>query len=156
MHALYVWYDGKNISNWGIYKTTLQTDQELDEATIELDKDYGVTIDLDTDTETSDMIEEQMKQLNVGQKYMTTKDFRMQEYEKDKESLQDLLDNNPLARKAYVMKYHLDPTNLGPMATRTHRDLPDNVFTDDPYEQKEYDVYQGSLGKDFKSIKDFR
>ena len=156
MHALYVWYDGKNISNWGIYKTTLQTDQELDEATIELDKDYGVTIDLDTDTETSDMIEEQMKQLNVGQKYMTTKDFRMQEYEKDKESLQDLLDNNPLARKAYVMKYHLDPTNLGPMATRTHRDLPDNVFTDDPYEQKEYDVYQGSLGKDFKGIKDFR
>ena len=156
MQALYVWYDGKNLSNWGIYKTTIQTDQELDEATIEIDKDYGETIDLDVDTETSDMIDEQMKQLNIGQKYMTAREFRIQEYEKDKQSLQDLLDNDQLARKAYVTKYHLDPTNLGPLATRTHRDLPDSVFIDDPYNQKEYDTYQGSLGSDFKNITNVR
>jgi hypothetical protein len=87
---------------------------------------------------------------------MTVRDFKLKEYEKDQKTLQDLLDNDPIARKAYVTQYHLDPENLGPMATRTHRDIPDNVFIDDPYEQKEYDVYQGSLGSSFKNISDFR
>jgi hypothetical protein len=157
MQALYVWYDGQNLANFGIYKTTLQTDQELDEATIELDHDYGETIDLNVDSSVSDSIEEQYKHLGINNtKYMTVRDFKLKEYEKDQKTLQDLLDNDPIARKAYVTQYHLDPENLGPMATRTHRDIPDNVFIDDPYEQKEYDVYQGSLGSSFKNISDFR
>jgi hypothetical protein len=157
MQALYVWYDGQQLSNWGIYKTTIQTDQELDEATIELDRDYGETIDLDTDSRITDIINEQYKQMGIGKvKYMTMSDFRKQEYEKDQKTLQDLLDNDPIARKAYITQYHLDPENLGPMATRTHKDMPDSMFIDDPYEDKDYDVFQGSLGKDFKNISDFR
>jgi hypothetical protein len=155
MQALYVWYDGQSISNWGIYKTTLQTDQELDEATIELDHDYGVTLDLNMDSKVSDSIEEQLKQIG-SVKFMTMADFKKKEYEKDQKTLQDLLDNDPLARKAYITQYHLDPENLGPMATRPYRDMPDSLYMDDPYEEKEYDVYQGSLGSKFKNISDFR
>ena len=151
MLALYVWYDGENLAKYGVYKTTIKTDQELDEATIDIEGDGGVTIDLDVDSKASELANEQLKQLgNI--KYMDERSFRIKEYEKDQEALRNLLENDINARKAYVMKYHLDPTNLGSMATRPFRDMPEDIFLSDPYDDKEYDIYQGSLGDQFKKI----
>lgn len=152
MLALYVWYDGENLANYGVYKTTLKTDQELDEATIDIEGEGGVDIDLNVDTRIDDLINEQMKQLGNIQ-YMDERSFRAKEHKKDQEALRALLENDINARKAYIKKYHLDPENLGPLSTRVTRDLPEDVFTSDPYDEKEYDIYQGSLGSQFKNIR---
>ena len=151
MLALYVWYDGENLANYGVYKSTLKTDQELDEATIDIEGDGSVSIDLNTNERVSELVDEQLKALgNIT--YMDERTFRLKEYEKDRKALQDLLENDINARKAYIQKYHLDPTNLGPLSTRVNRDLPNDVFLNDPYDEEEYTIYQGSLGNQFKNI----
>lgn len=155
MMALYVWYDGVDINKWGVYKTAIQTDQEMDEASIVLDRDYGVTIDLDQNEKTNELIEEQFKQLG-NTKYMDQNTFRKQEYEKDQEILKNLLENDENAKKAYILKYHLDPADLGPLSTRSVRDIPDSTFIDDPWEEKEYSPYQGNLGESYNNIGSWR
>lgn len=155
MLALYVWYDGENLANYGVYKSTLKTDQELDEATIDIEADSGVTIDLNADSKTSEMVEQQLKQLgDLG--YTDMRTFRVKEYESDRKALHDLLENDPNAKKAYIMKYHLDPENLGPLATRATRDIPEDIFLSDPYDDKGYDIYQGNMASQFKNIKNLR
>lgn len=155
MLALYVWYDGHNINQWGMYRNPIKTDQETDEQAVEMDKDFGITIDFGQDEETDSIISDQMKELNKH-KSMSYKEFRHKEFEKDQKALEKLLQEDPNARKAYVLKNHFDPTNLGPLASKPIVDLDDDVFQSDPWDEKEYSIYQGNLGEQFSNIGDFR
>ena len=70
--------------------------------------------------------------------------------------MKNLLENDVNAKKAYILKYHLDPADLGPLSTRAVRDIPDSTFIDDPWEEKEYSPYQGNLGESYSNIGSWR
>ena len=152
--ALYVWYYGENISQYGLFKYPIKTDQELDEASIPLDKGYGVNIDLKLDEDNNDMLAKQMKYLDQV-KSMSMKEFREKEYKKDQESLKFLLKTNKDAREAYKRQYHIDPDGVSDFNSPI-MDLPNSIFSLDDVGENPYSIHQGNLSKEFQNIDNVR
>lgn len=129
--ALYVWYEGKNLAElWGIQKSSIKTDKDLDEAIIDLEDKYkDIPVALERFTEDIDdpsQLNEQLAFLE-SDKSISYNEFVQREYENDQKALNNLLQTK-LGRVAYANKYNADINELnGNNALYT---IPDEIFTE--------------------------
>lgn len=155
--ALYVWYYGKNLmENWHLQKTELKIDDEfeIDDTVYQENniKDIGMEIVEDVydydDTEDSANVSKQIK--SISGKSMLHSDFVRQQEKEDEEALNKLLATNPLARRAYSKKYHIDEEELNGPSYNTLSDI--DSFYNDYDNEKPKSVLQGR----FDSISNLR
>ena len=115
--ALYVWYYGKNLTeNWHIRKSTIKTDEELDEeirdwttATEpigEYIEDFYINEEDSVKSQTNKFIRESKQA--IGKTYA---EFEAEQYAQEQEALNRYL-SSKLGREAYARTYHLDLQDL--------------------------------------------
>lgn len=127
--ALYVWYEGIGLKErWGINKSSLRTDQDIDEAVDKLDEYNEDTIDLSNSVEilTEDddspaQVKAQLEYLK-SDKTMLYNEWKEKERQKDQEALQELL-RHPVGKKAWEEKFHCKVEDDNGITK-----IPDNVF----------------------------
>lgn len=127
--ALYIWYEGKNLKeNYGIIKSNIKTDQDLDEDIITpIEAKYEGILD-EIEFSENDMVQSQLKILE--QRAISHQQWRDSEYKKDLAAMEKLLQNDPNAVKAYEDKYH---TNIKEKLNSTAGlyEIPEEVFNMD-------------------------
>lgn len=125
--ALYVWYNGKNLmETWGIDKRSLKTDEDAEEAIIELEDKYSdLVVDLGMPEGVNEEIDKQLKYLN-STKVVYNEDWMMKERQKDEEAMMKILSNS-IGKQAYIDKYHVDAVNFNIGNNYT---IPNEVFDD--------------------------
>lgn len=133
--ALYVWYYGGDLmERWGIQKSTIKTDQDLDEAVVTIDEKYADIIE-DIENIDNDEIQQQLEILNSN-KSMLYEEWMQNEFKKDQEAMNNLLATK-LGRMAYAKQYNCDTEELDTGMIR----LPETVFmdfyNDDEYEDED-------------------
>lgn len=133
--ALYIWYEGRDLmERWGIEKSTIKTDQDAEEAIVNLEEDYkNIVIDLERPDEDEDPAEIK-KQLDylASDKTMGFEQWMQSQAQQDRESLNRLL-NTKLGKMAYMEKYHKDEDYMAQQGLYT---IPNSVFmNDDTIEQ---------------------
>lgn len=97
--ALYVWYYGKDImDNFGIRKSVIKTDQDLEEAVVTIDEKYADIIE-ELDIIEDENVKEQLDFLK-SDKTMTYEQWMQSEFKKDQESMRRLL-STKLGQKAF-------------------------------------------------------
>lgn len=133
--ALYVWYYGKNLAeNFGIKKSSIKTDESLDEeikdwttATEDTGEIFEEFYDLDEDsvhTETNKFIKESKQAMG-----MTYNEFEQSQAAAEQQALIKLL-STKVGREAYARTYNLDLKDLEEQyGSNTIVDLPKEVFT---------------------------
>lgn len=133
--ALYIWYEGRDLmERWGIEKSTIKTDQDAEEAIVNLEEDYkNIVVDLERPDEDEDPAEIK-KQLDylASDKTMGFEQWMQSQAQQDRESLNRLL-NTKLGKMAYMEKYHKDEDYMAQQGLYT---IPNSVFmNDDTIEQ---------------------
>lgn len=133
--ALYIWYEGRDLmERWGIEKSTIKTDQDAEEAIVNLEEDYkNIVIDLERrdDDEDPAEIKKQLDYL-ASDKTMGFEQWMQSQAQQDRESLNRLL-NTKLGKMAYMEKYHKDDDYMAQQGLYT---IPNSVFmNDDTIEQ---------------------
>ena len=130
--ALYVWYEGINLSErYGIRKTSIKTDDEVDEPIDYYNDDTVEIVDsFNTKSEIEEYIE---KDLNSAIKAggIMMDDF-LEKRRKDEERIFNSLIHTPLGEKAYKNQYGIPQDKplsdyIGEEAG--YNSIPDNVFT---------------------------
>lgn len=125
--ALYVWYEGKDlIDNWGINKSTLKTDAELDETINTIEQKYRPILD-EIIAETNDEVNKQLQALN-SVKAISMAQWMKQEQEKNEQATKILL-QTPIGRQGYARTFNTDLEAMENMNVVTN--LPDSVFGND-------------------------
>lgn len=103
--ALYVWYEGQNLmENFGLSKNTIKTDQDLDSSIIDLEDKYGSILEDINQLEDEELHTSLEK---IDDHTITYLEHRQQEYDKDQNSLNILLQNKVAAR-AYAIQNGLE------------------------------------------------
>ncbi len=156
--ALYVWYEGKNlVENWGLVKTEIKTDEEFEtiEGVYDESNMINLGLELVPDEEVNEMVQEQISA--VTQNYILQSDLvKMQEAEGERQ-MNNLIMNDPLARRAYSRKYNISEEDLlqnGEVNILNHID---DYYNDGNM----YDTYHNSeeglkLQEDFNNIVNLR
>ena len=137
--ALYVWYEGKNLKeNYGIVKQTLKTDAELDEDISPIETKYENVLN-EIETSDNNMVNSQLKALEM--KAISYQNWRETQYKKERDDLQRMLNQDPLAAKAYQEKYHVDLADK--LASGGLYDIPAEMFNVDVRDDDEtlFDPY---------------
>ena len=130
--AMYVWYEGKELTErFGLQKVTIHTDED-DEDRIDIDNNY--TDISEAINEESDMVQEQLDVLSSN-KAVLYDEWRAQEKAKDQEAVNRLLQTK-IGQQAYIEKYHIDPDDL-PILGQAYS-IPQDVF-DDYYDDFQVD-----------------
>lgn len=130
--AMYVWYEGKELTErYGLQKVTIHTDED-DEDRIDIDNNY--TDISEAINEESDMVQEQLDVLSSN-KAVLYDEWRAQEKAKDQEAVNRLL-HTKIGQQAYIEKYHIDPDDL-PILGQAYS-IPQDVF-DDYYDDFQVD-----------------
>lgn len=148
--ALYVWYEGQDLmSRFGIEKTPIRTEEDF----INDEPLYTKEIMTDLSQEIVQNNEDVEQQLNIlsSQKAILQQDFARKQHEESIQELYNLLQNNPLALKAYCKKYHADPNELRQTGYYTISDDVFNQFYSDSDEK-----YVNILQNEFNNITDLR
>lgn len=124
--ALYVWYEGKNIKeNFGINKSTIQTDESIDEVIYGLEEKFGSIIEEITHmTKDETELDLQLKDLEKN-KGMLYNEWMKAEEEKDAEALKNLLGTR-LGKIAYMTTYKVPEEEI-PIDSHT-TNIPNSVF----------------------------
>ena len=133
--ALYIWYEGRDLmERWGIEKSTIKTDQDAEEAIVNLEEDYkNIVVDLERPDEDEDPAEIK-KQLDylASDKTMGFEQWMQSQAQQDRESLNRLL-NTKLGKMDYMEKYQKDEDYMAQQGLYT---IPNSVFmNDDTIEQ---------------------
>ena len=130
--AMYVWYEGKELTErYGLQKVTIHTDED-DEDRIDIDNNY--TDISEAINEESDMVQEQLDVLSSN-KAVLYDEWRAQEKAKDQEAVNRLLQTK-VGQQAYIEKYHIDLDDL-PILGQAYS-IPQDVF-DDYYDDFQVD-----------------
>lgn len=110
--ALYIWYEGRDVmERWGIQKSSIKTDQDLEEAVVQIEDKYeNITTDLELTETQSDIINEQLEYLQSNNT-LSYEQWMQQEYARDDEALQRLLQTR-IGQQAYIKKYNADPDDI--------------------------------------------
>ena len=129
--ALYVWYEGINLSEkYGIRKTSIKTDDEVDE---QIDYYNDNTVEIVDSFNQDDPLTEQIQQdINsaIAAGGTPLNEFLKQREQTEKEWLDNLI-RTPLGEKAYREKYNIPPdVPLSDSINHngSHQDIPDKVF----------------------------
>lgn len=148
--AMYVWYDGKDLPQYGIQRGTIATDADIDEPVFSIGEDYkDIGAEIESSEETSEMIEEQIEVLNSNRAVLH-KDWIIQQYKDDQKALDKVLETKD-GRRAYASKYNLDYEELEKEARGQIIDISDDIMTsfysDDNMNKDTYNV--GNLSSQF-------
>lgn len=128
--ALYVWYEGVNLGErYGIRKTSIRTDDDIDEQLGSFDND---TVEIMSSFNQEDDLQNDIEQdLNaaIAAGGMQMKDFVAQEEAKDRAAYNELM-QTPLGQKAYREKYNIpDHVSINiDQDARGDTVIPDSVF----------------------------
>ena len=121
--ALYIWYEGKDLmERFGIEKTTIKTDENLDEEVYGFDEKYGSIIEEIELLENTE-INETIKQLETAKGILYSQ-WLDAEIEKDKQAMDNIL-STKLGRQAYAQKFNMNPNEL----EHAMYTVPQSVFT---------------------------
>jgi len=137
--ALYVWYDGKDLSQFGLKKFQLKTDDEEEIVESELDKEESLsTVDVESmqETEPNEEQEKINKFIADASKYKLRIQFDKEQYEKEQDDFNVLLATNKAAKYAYEEKYHIEHEADSINGSYTIR-LPDIIFSNLSEEDEE-------------------
>lgn len=111
--ALYVWYYGKNVmETWNIQKQSIRTDQDADEGIISLEEQYDDIFEdvmIDEHDDPND-VKGQLEYLNQT-KAVSYEQALINQQMQDEQALHMLIQNNPLAKKAFENKYGMEYEN---------------------------------------------
>lgn len=126
--ALYIWYEGKDVmERYGIQKTGIKTDQDLEEAVLGIEEKYdNIMKDLDPALD-NEVVEQQLEFIN-SDKSILYEDFLQKQTKEDEAYRQMLLATDPLYRDAYMKHFNMTKDQL-PMASGQF-EIPDQIFKD--------------------------
>lgn len=163
--ALRVWYDGIDIAErYGIQKNTIKTDEDVDIETLGVESNmYGGMSPIDIDTMVSSMedndtseVDEQIEFIKQAERAKLYQDFYRQKHENDYMVLQQLINTNEEARKAFAEKNHLDLSDKSSYDQGGYMDLPDDLFGNtelfDDEDDTPTDNIVGNLASQWRSI----
>ena len=130
--ALYVWYYGKDLAErYGIKKTSIKTDDSLDEELMGFSEKYGDIIEeIEDFSEDGESTRSQaMKDLKDATKAMgkTYSEFLQQQMQEDNNAMAELL-STKLGQQAYASTFH-SPLEQAQMQNG-NTTIPDKVFLD--------------------------
>lgn len=122
--ALYVWYEGTDLKErFGIDKSDLRTDQDIEEAVTAIEERYeNVPMNLDINDIDKLNINTDLEKI-LEAKGMTYEEWRHSEFLKDDQAMNELLARSAIARKAYTEKY-----NTNEREAPGHYSIPDDIF----------------------------
>ena len=128
--ALYVWYEGTNLAErYGIKKTSIRTDDEVDEPIDYFDDE---TVEIVGSFNTKDEIDEEIE-LHLKEAIkaggQTIEEFLNKQRIEEKEQYERLI-NTPLGEKAYRERYNIpknEPLNKYIQGGDTYN-MPENIF----------------------------
>jgi len=126
--SLYVWYEGINLrENFGIEKTTIKTDESIDEVMFGLEEKYGNIIEEITmlNTEVGQEINSQLADMDKAKGKMFHEWLREEE-QKDNDALEKILLTS-YGRKAYARQYNAPLDEIQQNGTFN---VPSSVFSD--------------------------
>lgn len=128
--ALYVWYEGTNLAErFGIKKTTIKTDDEVDE---QLDFYNDETVEIVAHFNQEEEIDDQLKaDLNMimNSKAIEMKDFIEKREEEERNQFNQLI-NTPEGERAYRQMYNI-PDNVpisNVVGDGSNMNVPDSAF----------------------------
>lgn len=129
--ALAVWYNGTNLAErYGIKKTSIKTDEDVDEKLNFDDDTVEIVSSFNEETEQDEEINMTLEAaIKAGGKSMA--DFIKEREEYDKKQFQSLVMNNPVAEKAYREMYGIpkgQPIFQYVGADGSNVSIPDDVF----------------------------
>lgn len=161
--ALRVWYDGIDImERYGIQKNTIKTDEDVDIELLSVDSSntYGGMSPVDIDSMVSTMenneVEDQLDYVKKAGSDKLYQDYYRQKHQDDYEVLQQLLNTNSEARKAFAKKNHLDPEDRDSFDNQGgFMNLPDELFGNtEVYDDEESsnDNIVGNLAAQWRNI----
>lgn len=139
--ALYVWYEGVNLGErFGIKKTSIKTDDDLDE---EIDYYNDDTVEIvehfNKDT-TEDIIQRDIEMLTHTGGHILMQDFIKQSEAYDKECMNKIM-TTPLGQKAYRDQYNIPDDVQINFNDSGGNVIPDSVFTSF-YDNVTDDIYE--------------
>lgn len=132
--ALYVWYNGKDLmNNWGISKSTLKTDENLDEDIVTLEDKYqGVYVGDNIDEHyhqtngEENIIGTQMDFINQAKAY-TQREWYTKQYLEDEQAYINLI-STPVGMKAHREKFNLTDEEVQVLQSKYQQGLPIDVY----------------------------
>lgn len=140
--ALYVWYEGKDlIDNWGIRKSNIKTDADLEESIVTVEQHYKPILD-EIISENNEEIQKTLVKINDNT--IQYQQWLANEERKKIEAAQQLM-QDPVGRQAMANTFNmdLDEMEMNPGLVT----LPDSVFTDEPEEdlKKRFNLHDFNL-----------
>lgn len=124
--ALYIWYEGKNLKEaFGIEKTTIKTDESIDEVIFGLEEKYGSIMEeiIMLNNPTQQEIKEDLKDMEQ-KKGKLFNEWVREEMKKDEDAMNAILSTR-LGREAYSRQFNTPIEELEQGRTA----IPDSVFT---------------------------
>lgn len=154
--ALYVWYEGVNLSErFGIKKTSIKTDDEVDEQIDYYNDDTVEIVDhFNSDDELYDQIEQDINSA-IAAGGISLNDFLKQREETEKAYLDQLI-RTPLGEKAYRQKYSIpdDVPIENYINNGTQENIPDRVFLGfyDQDNDQLYNSYNELMNRNVRAV----
>lgn len=136
--AMYVWYEGKDLKErFGIEKTTIKTDEDIDEVVTGLDEadQTGIVTEIENIQSSNEEIDKTIKALQAGAGIMFS-EFMKREREFDQQSFQLLL-QNPAAKASYAQAHNMTEEEVDAIYGNSKKAIPDSVLTD--FYKNDYD-----------------
>ena len=144
--AMYVWYYGSNIHQWDIDKTTIKTDEDVDEEVYGDDSKYKSVVKEFNQKETIHQHDENSDGYNAIRDLSKAKskmgimyhEWENKQYEEDKKALQTIL-STLQGREAYAKRYNVpDPGELKIQSNyqRNYNLLSAMLYSDQESEEK--------------------
>ena len=154
--ALYVWYEGINLSErYGIKKTSIKTDDEVDE---QIDYYNDDTVEIVDSFNKEDPLYDQIEQdINyaIAAGGTPLNEFLKQRDAKEKEYMDNLI-RTPLGEKAYRQKYGIpDDVPIDHMVNNgSHVNIPDKVFLGfyEPNTEELYNQYNELMNRNVTCV----
>lgn len=136
--AMYVWYEGKDLKErFGIEKTTIKTDEDIDEVVTGIDEadQTGIVTEIENIQSSNEDIDKTIKALQAGAGIMFS-EFMKREREFDQQSFQLLL-QNPAAKASYAQAHNMTEEEVDAIYGNSKKAIPDSVLTD--FYKNDYD-----------------
>lgn len=131
--ALYIWYEGKNLmETYGIQKSTIKTDQDLEEAVLTIDEKYSDIIQ-ELETIDNDDIQSQVDELN-STKTIMYEDWMKSEHEKDQQALAKIL-MTKVGKETYAKQFNINITDVGTPVYSIPSSVFDNFYDDTDFDE---------------------
>lgn len=156
--ALYVWYEGKNLAeNWHLSKTELKTDDEfeiIDDTVYDESNLIESGMEMLTFQEESEEVEKQIQ--SITQTCILYSDFIKQQEQESEEAMQELIQDNPLARRAYSKKYNVPEDELTGGMVNMVSHIDDYYMEDRRYDSYHHTDEALQLQSQFNGINNLR